>query len=185
MRARREAGGFTLIELMIVVAIIGILAAIAIPNFVRFQLRSKTSEAKLNIAGIRTAEDAFFAEFGVYVSAFQTPTVFPSTQKNPWAGAGLAQFDQMGWAPEGDVFFVYAVNGGVPNAFAIAAIGDLDGAGQPSQFAYFREMPGLGVGPGPPIGTCNQTGVYNAVSGAPDLLNTVGPCTALDGQSQF
>jgi type IV pilus assembly protein PilA len=181
----RRGEGFTLIELMIVVAIIGILAAIAIPNFMRFQLRSKTSEAKLNIASIRTAEDAYFAEYGLYVSAAQTPGVFPGTLKNSWAGAGVAQFDQMGWRPEGDVFFVYAVNGAVPSAFAIAAIGDLDGTGQPSQYAYFREMPGFGLGPGPPIGTCNQTGVYNAASGAPDLLNVVGPCSALDGQSQF
>ena len=47
---------------MIVVAIIGILAAIAIPNFLRFQAKSKQSEAKTNLGGIFTAETAYFAK---------------------------------------------------------------------------------------------------------------------------
>jgi len=54
--------GFTLIELMIVVAIIGILAAIAIPNFLKFQCKSKTSEAKNMLKGIYTANVAYQGE---------------------------------------------------------------------------------------------------------------------------
>ena len=56
--------GFTLIELMIVVAIIGILAAIAIPNFLQYQLKSRQSEAKTNLQAIKTSEVAFQAERG-------------------------------------------------------------------------------------------------------------------------
>jgi type IV pilus assembly protein PilA len=59
---KRGKKGFTLIELMIVVAIIGILAAIAIPNFLRFQAKSKQSEAKTNLKAIFTAETSYFGE---------------------------------------------------------------------------------------------------------------------------
>jgi len=63
---RKQNRGFTLIELMIVVAIIGILAAIAIPNFVRFQARSKQSEVKANLKAWFTAQKTYYAEKDSY-----------------------------------------------------------------------------------------------------------------------
>lgn len=62
----RSRKGFTLIELMIVVAIIGILAAIAIPNFLKFQAKSKQSEAKTNLKAVYTAETSYFGEYSTY-----------------------------------------------------------------------------------------------------------------------
>lgn len=62
MRKMMQSKGFTLIELMIVVAIIGILAAIAIPNYMNYQCKAKQSEAKTNLGAIRTSQEAFRAE---------------------------------------------------------------------------------------------------------------------------
>ncbi len=66
LRSLRSDKGFTLIELMIVVAIIGILAAIAIPNFLRYQATSRQAEARTNLGGIYVAETASFSNTGTY-----------------------------------------------------------------------------------------------------------------------
>ena len=62
--------GFTLIELMIVVAIVGLLASIAIPTFIGYQARSKQAEVKANLSGIFSSETAYFVEAGHYGLTF-------------------------------------------------------------------------------------------------------------------
>ena len=62
----RNKKGFTLIELMIVVVIIGILAALAIPRFMRSTTKSKQSEAKQLLKQIYTMQHAYRQEFNAY-----------------------------------------------------------------------------------------------------------------------
>jgi len=177
----KQRKGFTLIELMIVVAIIGILAAIAIPNFLRFQLKAKSSEGKTNLAAIRTAEQSYYSEFGFYVSALPSPEEpglnlkVPFVQ-NPGNAAGEG-FDQLGWSPEGSVFFNYGVASPAPgDSYTASAGADIDNDGTPQSWGYKK-------GPNIPAaqdlsagGTCDETYL---------TLEVVGPCDGSSGQSVF
>ena len=123
-KLRKDSKGFTLVELMIVVAIIGILAAIAIPNFRNYQMKSKTAEAKTNIGAIRTSQESYQAENDTYLGNTSYPALVMGT-KTTWAAASAGNFATIGFAPSGNVYYSYALNG-VTGRFGIAATADLD-----------------------------------------------------------
>jgi type IV pilus assembly protein PilA len=105
--------GFTLIELMIVVAIIGILAAIAIPNFVEFQCRSKQSEAKTNLRALASAQEAYRAEYDTYMNV--PPIGYENTLPN-----------EIGFQPVGKKVRYTYMSEGNADGFQAMAVGHGD-----------------------------------------------------------
>jgi len=136
----RNRSGFTLIEMMITTAIIGILAAIAVPSFAVFQARSRRSESYTNLSAIGRTEDAYFAEMGTYVD---TGNSFPgnTTQREPWDAASEAAFGTIGWRPEGTIYYDYGVAACAANRFTAAAYGDVDFDGVVGVVLYARPDP--------------------------------------------
>ena len=116
---RSNKKGFTLIELMIVVVIIGILAAIAIPNYVSMQDRARESSVKGNAhAGQLKAEDEAVKENGTYPDGIVS--LLPDNIKNPFDPDGAAFSDG---APGEDAGVCYYAIGDPATSYVIVANG--------------------------------------------------------------
>lgn len=158
MKLLRKKDGFTLIELMIVVAIIGVLAAIAIPAFVNYVKKSKTSEAGSNLKSLFTGAAGYYQEErfaqGLVAAgggatsstnctvAAVTPAYTASNNKVSFDFSADMSFHALGFNISDPVYYQYIIAGSTDSCghtvnsslYSFQAVGDLDGDGATSLF---------------------------------------------------
>jgi type IV pilus assembly protein PilA len=171
-RRLRRSPGFTLLELMLVLAVVALLAAIAIPVFRAYQLRSKSAEVKNNLGAIRVLEETYYSAHDQFLAAAAEPPVIPggsSTVFNP-----NAAFTALGFRPEGRVYFSYGVAVTADaSGYTADAAADIDADGFPQLWGFAKPDSHGALTPG-------QVGCTVAALGV-----EIGPCGPGHGTSVF
>ncbi len=125
------------------VPIIGIFAAIAIPNFVMYQHRAKRAEVPMNVDGIRVTQIAYQAMFDQYLAAPEPVPLDPvmiGPQLVSWPSG--TDFEELGWMPDGQVRGTYWVTVSADGTdFEVHGLCDVDGDGEPAHYIATRHEP--------------------------------------------
>lgn len=139
--------GFTLIELMIVVAIIAFLAVVSVPNFTRFLAKAKRAEAYMNLSSIYAAQKVHWAEHGTYSTVLSGPGGIGWKPEGYSGGGANEKFNYTyGFAQgtEGQNYFTGKLGTSSTHlnlakadesGFVVIAAGDIDGDGEPDILA--------------------------------------------------
>lgn len=149
---RREVSstqrGFTLVELMIVVVILGILSAVAIPAFTRYVKRSKTAEAGAGIGSMYRLQLAYYenTQERSAATSFATcsalPTAAPTASKYPanvamWMAS--SEWNTLGFVIDRPHYYQYSTEG-TNTTMVVRAVGDIDGDNTLSTFSRSAVM---------------------------------------------
>ncbi len=125
MSVRTPNSGFSLIELMAALVIVGVLATLAVPAFTSYIYKSRVTEATTFLGQIKQRQEAYRYEFGQYAAVNGTtwgtynPTTVPGADPVVWEST--TAWDQLGANPDGLIRFQYATIAGAPGVAAPAA----------------------------------------------------------------
>ena len=137
--------GFTLVELAVAVAVVGILAVVAIPQYYHVLLRSKRAELPMNLDAIRTTEIGYQAEWSAFTSCALRPISVPGRVAVDFPATPTSNMDWnlLGWWPDGRVYGQYEVrsdNSTHISEFEGEAFADIDGDGNLTNWRITHEF---------------------------------------------